>query len=87
MVQNNINIDKQIKFLLYKINNKTATISEKKEYVDLLLEGGYINKTEYKKYKEEFSVKESNTTLGEAIVGIGIAVLVGTLISKIFEKE
>jgi len=87
MIQNNINIDKKIKFLLYKINNKTATLSEKNEYVNLLLEGGYIDKAEYEKYKKEFNGKESNTTLGETLVGIGIAVLLGTLISKIFEKE
>ncbi|WP_028873225.1 hypothetical protein [Psychroserpens burtonensis] len=87
MIQNNINIDNRIRFLLYRINNNLATIEEKNEYLDLLLQGGYINKTDYDKNKKELTNKGNSTNLGEAIIGIGIAVLVGTLLSKLFDKE
>tara|TARA_R110000751_G_scaffold206931_1_gene310870 strand:+ start:353 stop:616 length:264 start_codon:yes stop_codon:yes gene_type:complete len=87
MIQNNINIDNRIRFLLYRINNNLATIEEKNEYLDLLLQGGYINKIDYDKNKKELTNKGNSTNLGEAIIGIGIAVLVGTLLSKLFDKE
>lgn len=85
MEQNTLNTDRKIKFLLYKIKNNTATIEERNEYIDLLLKGNYINKTEYNKYKKELNGE--NSTIGETLIGIGLAVLVGALIAKLFEKE
>jgi len=32
MIQNNLNIDERIRFLLYRINNNLATVEEKNEY-------------------------------------------------------
>lgn len=87
MIGNNINIDNRIRFLLYRINNNLATLEEKNEYLDSLFQGGYINRPEYDKYQKELNNNGKSTNLGEAIVGIGIAVLVGTLLSKLFDKE
>ncbi|MFP2995112.1 hypothetical protein ABN763_04345 [Spongiivirga sp. MCCC 1A20706] len=85
MEQNTLQTDRRIKFLLYKIKNDTATKEERNEYLDLLFQGGYINKLEFDKYKKELNGEKS--AIGEALVGIGLAVLVGTLIAKLFEKE
>ena len=85
MEQNILNTDRRIKFLLYKIKNETTTKTERNEYVDLLLQGGYINQTEYEKYKKDLNSEES--TIGEALIGIGLAVLVGALIAKLFKSE
>ncbi len=85
MEQNTLNTDKRIKFLLYKIKNNNATKEERNEYLYLLLKGGYINQTEFNKHKKELNGGESK--IGETLVGIGLAVLVGTLIVKLFEKE
>ena len=85
MMDNSLEIDKRIKFLLYKIKNKKATKLEKNEYIDLLLKGGYIDNTEYEKYKKE--LKGTENGIGEALVGIGLAVLVGTLLSKLFSSK
>lgn len=85
MEQNTLNTDRRIKFLLYKIKNNTATKKERSEYLDLLLQGGYIDQSEFNKYKKELNGEKS--TIGETLVGIGLAVLVGTLIAKLFEKE
>ncbi len=83
----NSDIDKRIKFLLFKIKNNSATLPEKNEYVELLLKGGYIDQKEFYKYKNEFDKKESNSSFLETLIGIGLAVILGTLISKIFDKE
>lgn len=87
MIQNTIHIDNRIRFLLYRINNNLATLEEKNEYLDLLFQGSYINQLDYNKNKKELNNNGNTTNLGEAIIGIGIAVLVGTLLSKLFEKE
>lgn len=79
------NTDKRIKFLLYKIKSKTATPNEEKEYLELLREGGYIDATEYNNYKKE--LEKGNVGIGEALVGIGLAVLVGVLIAELFKKN
>ena len=85
MEQNTLNTDRRIKFLLYKIKNNNATKEERNEYLDLLHKGGYIDQTEFNQHKKELNSGES--TIGETLVGIGLAVLVGTLIAKLFEKE
>ena len=84
MATNNLNIDKRIKFLLYKIKKSKATKKEQKEYIDLLYEGAYINTSEYNRHLSDFN--KENSSLGEALVGIGIAVLVGALIAELFKK-
>jgi hypothetical protein len=81
-IQNN---DQRIKYLLYKINNGTASLIERREYIDLLYNNGYINLTEYNKYKLDLNKPSPN--FGEVLVGIGLAVLIGTLISEMFKGK
>lgn len=84
MTNRSLNIDERIKILLYKIKNSTVTKIERKEYIDLLFEGNYIDLMEYNKYITEFNRDKLN--IGETLVGIGLAVLVGALIAELFKK-
>jgi len=81
-IQNN---DQRIKFLLYKIKNKTATQEEQKEYIELMRTEEYITQEEYEKYQAES--KKPTSDIGEFLVGLGLAVLIGTLLSDLFKSK
>lgn len=84
----NINIqnsDQRIRFLLYKIKNNTATQEELKEYIDLMYSNGYITKTEYENYKNQ--LKKPTTDFVEILVGLGLAVFIGSLVSELFKGD
>jgi hypothetical protein len=83
-MNNNIqNSDQRIKFLLYKIKNKTASQEEKMEYIELMYSNGYITKEEFENYKNQ--LKKPSNNFAEILIGLGLAVLIGALISELFK--
>lgn len=85
MINESINRDSRIKYLLYKIQNNTATNLEREEYIDLLYQGGYVNHTEYSQYKNDFRKGKEST--GDILIKIGLAVLVGALIAELIKEK
>lgn len=79
------NNDQRLKYLIYKIKNKTATTADRQEYLDLLLSGGHINNADYNKYK--LQVKNSETGFGDLLIGLGVAVLIGALVGELFKGK
>jgi hypothetical protein len=75
--------NERLKYLIFKIKSKTATSSEKKEYLDLMKDLGYIKAEDYNKSKKEI---ESNE-FWEGILGLGLAVLIGAAIVELFNSK
>lgn len=75
--------NERLKYLIYRINSKTATSPEKNEYLELMRQMGYIKEDEYAKSKSEL---ETNA-FWDGLLGLGLAVLIGAAIVEIFKKK
>ncbi len=85
MTNESVNRDSRIKYLLYKIQNNTATNLEREEYIDLLYQGGYINMIEYNQYKND--LKKGKTDTIQTLVTIGLAILLGIIIAESLKEK
>lgn len=79
------NRDQRINELLYKMQANKATTAEKKEYVTLLLNGGYIDTAEFEKHMKDLD--KANFTPSETLIGIGVAIFLGALLAELFKKN
>ena len=73
----------RLRFLIYKINSKTATSIEKKEYLELMRALGHIKEEDYTKSKNEID----SSQFWDGLLGLGLAVLIGAAIVEIFKKK
>lgn len=74
---------KRLEYLNRKVKNKTASTSERDEYMLLLYQNKSITKSQYDKYLAD---KSSDSVLGAAIT-IGGILLLGYIIDKLTSKS
>ncbi|MEQ9188353.1 MAG: hypothetical protein RLP15_11505 [Cryomorphaceae bacterium] len=80
-----MNADDRISELLYLIKGENATRAQKEEYINLLYVEGYIGDEEFSEYKKKLD--DPSKKIGEVLVGLGLAVMIGALISELFSKK
>lgn len=69
-------------YLKDRIDNNTASTSDKKEYIELMYRNGKITETQYQNYLKN---KNADDIINAALT-IGGVMLVTWLVSKLFEK-
>lgn len=87
MIDNINTTDDRIKTLLLKIKDGSANSDERKEYIELLYKHNYINTSDYNKYLKDLQKPTSSNSLGEILVGLGLAVLIGALVGDLFKEK
>jgi hypothetical protein len=75
--------NERLQYLLYRINQNQATATEQREYLDLLYTGGYVSESDYRANLAQ--LPQVGPSFGEALVGIGVAVLLGMAISELIK--
>lgn len=81
-MDNNIDYNR-IYQLKSRVDNGTATLEEKDEYMSFLYKSGSITKDQYDKYNSD---KNSNE-VWSAVKAIGGIILVGILLNRLFSQD
>lgn len=75
--------NERLQYLLYRINQGQATTPERREYIDLLFAGGYLSAEDYRGHLAQ--LPQSGPSVGEALIGIGVAALLGMAIAELLK--